>query len=116
MCIRDRVHYPSLAGDRYHALARKYFPKGAGSIFTFGVKGGAEKARQFIDRLELFSNLANVADAKSLVVHPASSTHQQLSPEEQAAAGVTPDQVRVSIGLENIDDIIEDLETAFSGI
>lgn len=110
------VHYPSLAGDRYHALARKYFPKGAGSIFTFGVKGGAEKARQFIDRLELFSNLANVADAKSLVVHPASSTHQQLSPEEQAAAGVTPDQVRVSIGLENIDDIIEDLETAFSGI
>ncbi len=110
------VHYPSLAGDRYHALARKYFPKGAGSIFTFGVKGGAEKARQFIDHLELFSNLANVADAKSLVVHPASSTHQQLSPEEQAAAGVTPDQVRVSIGLENIDDIIEDLETAFSGI
>lgn len=110
------VHYPSLVGDRYHALARKYFPKGAGSIFTFGVKGGAEKARQFIDRLELFSNLANVADAKSLVVHPASSTHQQLSPEEQAAAGVTPDQVRVSIGLENIDDIIEDLETAFSGI
>ena len=110
------VHYPSLAGDRYHALARKYFPKGAGSIFTFGVKGGAEKARQFIDRLELFSNLANVADAKSLVVHPASSTHQQLSPEQQRAAGVTPDQVRLSIGLEHIDDILEDMEAAFARI
>lgn len=107
------VSYPSLAGDKYHALAQKYFPKGAGSIFTFGVKGGGQAARKLIDNLELFSNLANVADAKSLVVHPASSTHQQLSPEEQKTAGVTEDQVRVSIGLENIDDIIEDLELAF---
>lgn len=110
------VHYPSLKGDKYYGLAQKYFPKGAGSIFTFGVKGGGAAARKFIDHLELFSNLANVADAKSLVVHPASSTHQQLSPEEQEKAGVTEDQVRLSIGLENIDDIIEDLEIAFSKI
>lgn len=107
------VSYPSLTGDQYHALAQKYFPKGAGSIFTFGVKGGGVAARKLIDNLELFSNLANVADAKSLVVHPASSTHQQLSGEEQKAAGVTQDQVRVSIGLENIDDILEDLDIAF---
>lgn len=110
------VHYPSLKGDKYYGLAQKYFPKGAGSIFTFGVKGGGAAARKFIDHLELFSNLANVADTKSLVVHPASSTHQQLSPEEQEKAGVTEDQVRLSIGLENIDDIIEDLEIAFSKI
>ena len=110
------VHYPSLKGDKYYGLAQKYFPKGAGSIFTFGVKGGGAAARKFIDHLELFSNLANVADAKSLVVHPASSTHQQLSPEEQEKAGVTEDQVRLSIGLENIDDVIEDLEIAFSKI
>lgn len=110
------VHYPSLKGDKYYGLAQKYFPKGAGSIFTFGVKGGGAAARKFIDHLELFSNLANVADAKSLVVHPASSTHQQLSPKEQEKAGVTEDQVRLSIGLENIDDIIEDLEIAFSKI
>ncbi len=110
------VHYPSLKGDKYYGLAQKYFPKGAGSIFTFGVKGGGAAARKFIDHLELFSNLANVADAKSLVVHPASSTHQQLSPKEQEKAGVTEDQVRLSIGLENINDIIEDLEIAFSKI
>lgn len=110
------VHYPSLKQDRYYPLAEKYFPRGAGSVFTFGVKGGAEKARQWIDSLELFSNLANVADAKSLVIHPASSTHQQLSPEQQRAAGVTPDQVRLSIGLEHIDDILEDMEAAFARI
>ena len=110
------VHYPSLKQNRYYPLAEKYFPRGAGSVFTFGVKGGAEKARQWIDSLELFSNLANVADAKSLVIHPASSTHQQLSPEQQRAAGVTPDQVRLSIGLEHIDDILEDMEAAFARI
>ncbi len=110
------VSYPSLKGDKYYDLAQKYFPKGAGSIFTFGVKGGAAAARKWIDNLELFSNLANVADAKSLVVHPASTTHQQLSPEEQKAAGVTQEQIRLSIGLENIDDILEDLEIAFSKI
>lgn len=110
------VSYPSLEGDQYYGLAQKYFPKGAGSIFTFGVKGGGEAARRLIDNLELFSNLANVADAKSLVVHPASSTHQQLSPEEQKAAGVTEDQVRLSVGLENINDIIEDLDIALGRI
>lgn len=110
------VSYPSLETDKYNALAKKYFPKGAGSIFTFGVKGGAEAARKFIDNLELFSNLANVADAKSLVIHPASTTHQQLSVDEQKRAGVTPDQVRLSVGLEHIDDLIEDIETALKAI
>lgn len=108
------VNYPSLEGSKYYDLAKKYFPKGAGSIFTFGVKGGEAEARKFIDSLEVFSQLANVADSKSLVIHPSSTTHQQLSDEEQAKAGVTKDMIRLSIGTEHIDDLIEDLETAFS--
>lgn len=110
------VNYPSLEGNKYYDLAQKYFPKGAGSIFTFGVKGGAQAARTFIDSLEIFSDLANVADAKSLVIHPASTTHQQLNPEQQAAAGVTPDQIRLSIGLEHVEDLIDDLNTALAKI
>jgi O-acetylhomoserine (thiol)-lyase len=110
------VNYPGLPGHKYHGLAAKYFPRGAGSIFTFGVKGGETAARRFIDHLKLFSNLANVADAKSLVIHPASTTHQQLSSEEKAAAGVTPDQIRLSVGLEHVDDLIEDLENAFQSL
>ena len=110
------VNHPSLEGNPYHALAQKYFPKGAGSIFTFGVKGGSEEARRFIDALEIFSNLANVADAKSLVIHPASTTHQQLSAEEQRTAGVSDDQIRLSVGLEHVDDLIEDIELALSKI
>ncbi|MDS0526934.1 homocysteine synthase [Clostridium sp. SHJSY1] len=110
------VNYPSLEGNKYYELSKKYLPKGAGSIFTFGVKGGEGKARKFIDSLEIFSQLANVADSKSLVIHPASTTHQQLSDEEQKGAGVTKDMIRVSVGTEHVDDLIEDLENAFNSI
>ncbi len=106
------VNYPGLQDNKYYELAQKYFPKGAGAIFTFGIKGGIEAAKRFIDHLEIFSLLANVADAKSLVIHPASSTHAQLSEEEQASAGVTPDLVRLSIGIEDPEDLIFDLEQA----
>jgi O-acetylhomoserine (thiol)-lyase len=106
------VNYPGLENNKYHELAKKYLPKGAGSIFTFGIRGGLEAAVKFIDSLGIFSLLANVADAKSLVIHPASTTHAQLSPEEQLAAGVTPDQIRLSIGIEDPDDLIWDLEQA----
>ena len=110
------VNYPNLEGSKYKALADKYFPKGAGSIFTFGVKGGKAAGGKFIDNLELFSNLANVADAKSLVIHPATTTHAQLNDEELIAAGVSADMIRLSIGIENIDDIIADLDQALSQI
>lgn len=106
------VNYPNLKGNKYYALAQKYFPKGAGSIFTFGIKGGVEAGKNFMDSLELFSLLANVADAKSLVIHPASTTHAQLSEEEQKMAGVTPDMVRLSIGLEDAEDLMADLDQA----
>ena len=106
------VNYPGLRSSRYYELARKYFPKGVGSIFTFSVKGGESAARKFIDRLELFSQLANVADAKSLVIHPSSTTHQQLTPEEQRAAGFGPETIRLSIGLEDPGDLIDDLARA----
>lgn len=110
------ISYPSLEGDKYHELAQKYFPKGAGAIFTFGVKGGEEKARKLTESLKLFSLLANVADAKSLVIHPASTTHSQLEGEELEAAGVKADMVRLSIGIEDVEDLIADLEQAFKTI
>ena len=106
------VNYPSLKESKYYELAQKYFPKGAGSIFTFGIKGGIEAGKKFIDSLEIFSLLANVADAKSLVIHPASTTHAQLSEEDLVAAGVTPDMVRLSIGIEDAEDLIYDIEQA----
>ncbi|WP_265447266.1 homocysteine synthase [Acetivibrio straminisolvens] len=106
------VNYPSLKGNKYYDLAQKYLPKGAGSIFTFGIKGGYDAAKKFIESLEIFSLLANVADAKSLVIHPSSTTHSQLSEEEQKACGVTPDQIRLSIGIEDVDDLIYDIEQA----
>ena len=106
------VNYPSLENNKYHELALKYLPKGAGSIFTFGIKGGLDAGKKFIESLEIFSHLANVADAKSLVIHPASTTHQQLSKEEQHTAGVTEDMIRLSIGIEAVDDLIYDLEQA----
>lgn len=112
----ETVNYPGLASSPYHELSQKYFPKGPGSILTFHVKGEQEEARRVIDHLEIFSNLANVADAKSLVVHPASTTHQQLSAEDQLACGVTPNQIRLSIGLENVDDLIQDLSLALDEI
>ena len=112
----EKVNYPKLADSPYHALAKKYLPKGVGSIFTFHVKGGEAEARKVIDSLEIFSNLANVADAKSLVVHPATTTHAQLSDSNLEAAGVAKNQIRLSIGLENVDDLIEDLRLALENI
>ena len=112
----EKVNYPKLADSPYHALAEKYLPKGVGSIFTFHVKGGEAEARKVIDSLEIFSNLANVADAKSLVVHPATTTHAQLSDSDLEAAGVAKNQIRLSIGLENVDDLIEDLRLALENI
>ena len=112
----EKVNYPKLADSPYHALAEKYLPKGVGSIFTFHVKGGEAEARKVIDSLEIFSNLANVADAKSLVVHPATTTHAQLSDSDLEAAGVTKNQIRLSIGLENAEDLIEDLRLALEKI
>ena len=108
------VNYPGLPGNKYHEIAKKYLPKGTGSIFTFGIKGGIKAGEKFIDNLQLFSLLANVADAKSLVIHPASTTHQQLSEEEQEKAGITPDMIRLSIGIEDVDDLIYDLNQALS--
>ncbi len=113
----QKVHHPSVSEDPVQqALYRKYFPKGGGSIFTFEVKGGEEEAKKFIDNLELFSLLANVADVKSLVIHPASTTHAQLNEKELQEQGIYKNTVRLSIGTENIDDIIEDLEGGFAGI
>lgn len=106
------VSYPSLEADTEHKKAKKYFPKGAGSIFTFGIKGGLEAGKKFINALKLFSLLANVGDAKSLVIHPASTTHSQLTPEQLESAGVQPDLIRLSIGIEDGQDIIDDLDQA----
>jgi len=110
------IHHPSLPEHPDHALYQKYFPNGAGSIFTFEIKGGQEEAWQFIDSLEIFSLLANVADVKSLVIHPYTTTHSQLSPGELAAQHITPSTIRLSIGTEHIDDIIDDLKQAFDKI
>ena len=108
------VKYPGLKSHPDHPLAKKYLPKGPGAIFGFGVKGGLEAGKHFIESLQLFSHLANVGDAKSLAIHPASTTHGQLSSEEQAQAGVTPDFIRLSIGIEDIDDILWDLDQALN--
>lgn len=110
----ERVNHPSLSTHRDHALYRRYFPLGGGSIFTFEIKGGGAAARRFCESLELFSLLANVADVKSLVIHPASTTHSQLSSDEQAACGIRPGTVRLSIGTENVQDLIDDLDQAFA--
>ena len=106
------VNFPGLESSPYYARAKKYLPKGQGALVTFGIKGGYEAGKKFIDTLELFSLLANIGDAKSLVIHPASTTHQQLSVEEQAATGVTPELVRLSVGIEDIRDILADLDQA----
>jgi O-acetylhomoserine (thiol)-lyase len=106
------VNYPGLTSSKYHALAQKYMPKGASAIMTFGIKGGQAAGVKFIDAAEFMSHLANVGDAKTLVIHPASTTHRQLSEEEQVKAGVTPDMIRLSIGIENIDDILWDIDQA----
>ncbi len=106
------IKYASLESSPYHALAQKYTPQGAGAVFSFGLKGGYEAGKKFIDKLKIFSHLANVGDSRSLVIHPASTTHQQLSLSEQEAAGVTPELVRLSIGLEDLEDLVWDLDQA----
>lgn len=111
------VHHPSVTQDESQkALYQKYFPKGGGSIFTFEIRGGKQKAKDFIDNLELFSLLANVADVKSLVIHPATTTHSQCTEEELLEQGIRPNTIRLSVGTENIDDIIQDLEEAFKAV
>ena len=108
------VQHAGLESSPYYQSACKYLPKGSGAVFTFGIEGGLEAGRKFIDALQLFSHLANVGDAKSLVIHPASTTHQQLSASDQAAAGITPDMVRLSVGLEDVEDLIWDLDQALA--
>ncbi|MCC7498212.1 MAG: O-acetylhomoserine aminocarboxypropyltransferase [Bryobacterales bacterium] len=108
------VKYPGLKSSPYHELAKKYMPKGCGAVFSFGVKGGYQAGRNLIDNLKMFSHLANVGDTRSLVIHPASTTHQQLQTEGLESAGVTPDMVRISVGLEDLDDILWDLDQALS--
>ncbi len=112
----EAVHHPSLPSEPSHPLYKKYFPKEGGSIFTFEIKGTEADAKNFIDHLEIFSLLANVADVKSLVIHPASTTHSQLEPEELLEQGIKPTTIRLSIGIENIDDLIEALDKAFQAI
>jgi O-acetylhomoserine (thiol)-lyase len=112
----ERVNHPSLKNHRDHGQYKKYFPRGGASIFTFELKGNAEKAKRFTEELNLFSLLANVADVKSLVIHPASTTHSQMSGSELLAAGIKPSTIRLSIGAEHIDDIIDDLRQGFESI
>jgi O-acetylhomoserine (thiol)-lyase len=108
------VNYPLLPGNRYEALAQRYLPRGAGGILTFGIKGGAEAGVRFIEAVQFLSHLANVGDAKTLVIHPASTTHRQLDEEEQRAAGVLPEMIRLSVGLETLDDILWDIDQALA--
>ncbi|MBW3544175.1 MAG: aminotransferase class I/II-fold pyridoxal phosphate-dependent enzyme, partial [Bacteroidetes bacterium] len=112
----ESVNYPGLESSPYHALAQKYFKRGFGGVFTFRIKGGKAQAEKFADSLKLVSHLANVGDAKTLIIHPASTTHQQLSEAEQASAGVEPNGLRVSAGIEHIEDIKADLEQAFAAV
>ncbi|MBR6916095.1 MAG: O-acetylhomoserine aminocarboxypropyltransferase/cysteine synthase, partial [Clostridia bacterium] len=112
----EKVNHPSLPDHPQHALYQRYFPNGGASIFTFDVKGGREEAWKFIDNLKIFSLLANVADVKSLVIHPASTTHSQLSDEELEANGIRQSTIRLSIGTEHIDDIIADLDAGFAAL
>ena len=110
------VHHPSLPSNPYHSLAQRYFPRYQGSIFTFQIKGGSDEAKKFVDSLKLFSNLANVADAKSLAIHPASTTHSQLTTEQLEAGGIFANTIRLSIGIEHAADLIADLTQAFDAI
>ena len=112
----EAVHHPSLPTEPSHELYKKYLPNGGGSIFTFEIKGGVEEAHKFIDNLEIFSLLANVADSKSLVIHPATTTHSQCNEQELAEQGIKPNTIRLSIGTENIDDLIAALDDAFNAV
>jgi O-acetylhomoserine (thiol)-lyase len=108
------VSYPGLPGDRYHALAQKYVPKGAGAVLTFGLKGGYEAGIKLVSNVKLFSHLANIGDTRSLIIHPASTTHRQLTDPQKIQAGAGPDVVRLSIGIEDPEDIIADLKQALA--
>ncbi|WP_143787109.1 PLP-dependent transferase, partial [Oenococcus oeni] len=110
------VSYPETENSKYKALAKKYFPKGSGSIFTFGLKSGESGAETLIDNLKIFSLLANVGDAKSLIIHPKSTTHAQLNDQQLKAVGITLDLIRVSIGIENVEDLIADLDQALTKV
>ena len=112
----EHVNHPSLPNHPDHALYEKYFPNGGGSIFTFEIKGGVKEAHKFIDNLKIFSLLANVADVKSLVIHPATTTHSQLTEEELLDQGIKPNTIRLSIGTEHIDDILADLQRGFDAV
>jgi O-acetylhomoserine (thiol)-lyase len=106
------VNYPGLESSKYYERAKKYLPNGSGALVTFGIKGGYEAGRKLIDSIKLFSHVANIGDAKSLIIHPSSTTHQQLSAQEQLDTGVTPELVRLSVGIEDVRDIIDDLAQA----
>ena len=108
------VNYPGLEDDKYYELAQKYMPKGASAVLTFGIKGGAAAGERFIESVQFFSHLANIGDARTLVIHPASTTHRQMSEEQQIEAGVTPDMIRLSVGLETLDDILWELDQALA--
>jgi O-acetylhomoserine (thiol)-lyase len=108
------VNYPGLLNNKYYELAQKYLPKGAGAVLSFGIKGGAAAGQKFIENVEFLSHLANIGDAKTLVIHPASTTHRQLSEEQQLAAGVPPDLIRLAVGIESVDDILWDIDQALS--
>jgi O-acetylhomoserine (thiol)-lyase len=110
----ESVNYAGLETSPWHHAAKKYAPKGAGAIVSFEIKGGVAAGAKFVDGLELFSHVANIGDVRSLVIHPASTTHSQLTPEQQLTTGVTPGLVRLSVGLESIDDLLADLETGFA--
>ena len=112
----EAVHHPSLESEPSHKYYKKYFPNGGGSIFTFEIKGDDKTAQKFIDNLKIFSLLANVADVKSLVIHPASTTHSQLNEEELAEQGIKPNTIRLSVGTENIYDLIDALDDAFNAV
>jgi O-acetylhomoserine (thiol)-lyase len=109
----ERVQYAGLPSSPWHAQATKYSPKGPGAVLAFEIKGGVEAGRRFVDGLELFSHVANIGDVRSLVIHPASTTHSQLNPEEQLTTGVTPGLVRLALGLEGVEDLLADLEAGF---
>jgi len=112
----EYVNYPGLKSSKYYNLAKKYFPKGAGGVLTFKIKGDPSNADKLINNVKLLSHLANVGDAKSLIIHPAATTHEQLSPEEQIASGAIPGLLRVSVGIENIEDIKADIQQALDAI
>jgi O-acetylhomoserine (thiol)-lyase len=112
----DWVNYAGLPGNEYHALAERYCPKGAGAVFTFGLKGGYDAGVRLVGNVTLFSHLANIGDTRSLIIHPASTTHRQLTDEQRLKAGAGPDVVRLSIGLEDVGDIIADLDQALAAV